>query len=338
MKRENQFVAGKARWVWAVIAVFAIAGASGAAVAKERNQNKTTTESKPTDKTTNAGYIGVYMQDLTDDVRSGLDLKADRGVLVSGVEEDSPAARAGIEEGDVIVRVNGSSVSSPGDLRDTIRGIAPGREASVEFVRDGGTRTVTVTVGDRPEPEQHEFHWDSDSGADMAPMHFGRAFAMLGGPRLGVEAHAIEDDGLAAYFGVKKGDGLLVLSVDEKSVAGKAGVKPGDIIREVGSEKITDVQDVRSALEDYEEGDQFDITVLRHGKSQSLKATMDEQERQFAFQAPEPGTFRWHGTAPAPRAWERHYRNGRDDLRRELDDLREELRELKEELEQRNDG
>jgi len=335
MKRENQFVAGQARWMWVAVAILTIVGASGTALAKERTKNKTTTESKPAEKSANGGYIGVHLQDLTDEVRQGLDLKVSKGVLVSGVEEDSPADEAGIEEGDVIVAFNGTSVSSPDQLRDAVRSVEPGDEGRVDVMRDGKSRTITVTVGDRPEPQL--FRWESGDD-DMAPMHVERLLGAMGGPRLGVQAHEIEDDGLASYFGAKKGDGLLVLSVDDESIAGKAGVQPGDIIRQVGDEKITEVGDVRSALHDYKEGDQFDITVLRHGKSQSLKATMDDQEHEFAFEMPAPGAFRWHGATPAPRGGERHYRDGRDDLRRELDDLRQELRELKEKFEERNDG
>lgn len=322
------------RWVIAAIAAIAVAGISGGALAKEKNQTKTQAETPGTES--GNGYIGVYMQDLTAEVRKGLDLEVASGVLVSGVEDDAPAALAGVEEGDVIVKFNGKAVATPDELREAVSAVAPGAKARVDLVRDGKEKTLTVTVSERP--ERHSMRWESD---DDFPMHFGREFAMLGGPRLGVEAHELEDDGLASYFGARKGEGVLVLSVDEESVAGKAGVKPGDIISRVGEEDIADVQDVRTALKDYDEGDQFKITVLRHGKAQSLEATMDDQTHEFAFTVPghgqhfqmfTPGTPR----APhAPRAW---MNEGRDDLRRELDDLKQELRELKEELEERNDG
>lgn len=317
------------RWMMAVVAVIAVAGASGSAMAKEK-------KAKGGETGNGKGYIGVYSQELTDEVRKGLDLEVTKGVLVSGVEDDAPAALAGVEEGDVIVKVNGKTVASPEELRDAVGAIAPGQKANVEVVRDGKSKTVAVTVGERP--ERHSFHWDSDGDA-MAP--FAREFAMMGGPRLGVQAHELEDDGLAAYFGAKKGDGVLVLSVDEESVAGKAGVKAGDIISRVGDEKIGDVQDVRQALKDYDKGDQFDITVLRHGKSQSLKATMDEQSHEFAFTMPgDDHHFRMFTprTPRAPRAPRVWVDDDSDDLRRELDDLKKELKELKEELEDKNDG
>jgi predicted metalloprotease with PDZ domain len=319
-------------WLATAIAVIAIAGASGTTVAKEKSKAKAET---PGGESGN-GYIGVYMQELDDEVRKGLDLKVKNGVLVSGIEDDAPAAAAGLEEGDVIVSFNGKAVSSPDELRDAVRAVEPGKEARVEIVRDGKSRTLTLTVGDRP--ERGPFSWNSDG--DFEPMRLARDFSMFGGPRLGVQTHELEDDGLASYFGAKKGEGVLVLSVDEESVADKAGVKPGDIINRVGEEKVTDTEDVRDALRDYEEGDTFDITVMRHGKTQALKATMDDNAREFAFRAPE--AFRWHQTPRTPRApreprvW--MHDGNRDELRRELDDLRKEIRELKEELEERDDG
>jgi len=323
------------RWVIAAIAVVAVAGMTGSALAKEKSKTKTQAEAPGTES--GNGYIGVYMQDLTAEVRKGLDLEVASGVLVSGVEDDAPAALAGVEEGDVIVKFNGKAVATPDALREAVSAVAPGEKARVELVRDGKAKTLTITVGERP--ERQTMRWESD-GEDF-PMHFGREFAMFGGPRLGVQAHELEDDGLASYFGAKKGEGVLVLSVEEESVAGKAGVKPGDIISRVGDEDIEDVGDVREALKDFDEGDPFDITVLRHGKAQSLKATMDDQAHEFAISVPgheqhfkmyAPRTPR---TPHAPRAW---MNEGRNDLRRELDDLKEELRELKEELEERNDG
>jgi serine protease Do len=327
-------------WVWTAVAVIAVAGASGVAVAKEKKLSSTKTKTEtPGGETGNSGYIGVYLQELTSQVKKGLDLKVEKGVLVSGVEEDSPADKAGIEDGDVIVRFNGKSVSSADELRSAVRATSPGKAAKVDVVHDGDSKTLTVTVSERPEHEV--YHWDSHSDGD-APMAFARDFSMFGGPRLGIQAKELDDDGLASYFGAKKGDGLLVLSVDDESVAGKAGVKAGDIISRVGDDKIEDTQDVRHALKDYDKGDTFDITVIRHGKSQALKATMDE-EHEFAFDNM-PQTYHWRGMMPprAPRApmTPRVYVHpgDRDELRRELDDLKEQIQELKEQLEDKNDG
>jgi len=343
MSRQTGNRKSAAPWVWAAISVIAIAGASGAAFAKEKTKQSSKEKAKaeaPGAETGN-GYIGVYLQELSTDMRKGLDLKVDKGVLVGGVEDDSPAQEAGIKEGDVIIRFNGKSVASPDELRDAVRAVSPGKEAHVDVVHGSDSKTLTLTVGERPEPQA--MRWESHGEGDM-PMMFNRELAM-GGPRLGVQAHDLEDDGLASYFGAKKGDGILVLSVDDESVAGKAGVKPGDIISKVGDDKVEDTQDVRRALKDYGNGDTFDITVIRHGKPQSLKATMDEQDHDFAFRMPAPEAFRWHSMgaphhAPgAPRVFVQPGTPGdRDEMRRELDDLKQQLKELKQQMNDRNDG
>lgn len=332
-----------APWVWAAIAVIAIAGASGAAFAKEKTRQTTKAKAETTGAETGNGYIGVYLQELTTDVRKGLDLKVEKGVLVGGVEDDSPAEAAGIKEGDVIIRFNGKSVASPDELRDAVRAVSPGKEAHVDVVHGGDSKTLTLTVSERTEPQVMRWESHGEGDGDM-PMMFTHELAM-GGPRLGIQVHDLEDDGLASYFGAKKGDGVLVLSVDDGSVAGKAGIKPGDIISKVGDDKVEDTQDVRRALKDYDEGDKFDITVIRHGKPQSLKATMDEQDHDFAFRMPAPEAFRWHsmgGPHRAPGAPHMFVQPGtpgdRDEMRRELDDLKQQLKELKQQMEDRDDG
>ncbi|HET6463448.1 MAG TPA: PDZ domain-containing protein [Candidatus Krumholzibacteria bacterium] len=325
--------------VWTAVAVIAIAGASGVAVAKEKKLTSRSKSETPGGETGN-GYIGVYLQELTSQVKKGLDLKVENGVLVSGVEEDSPADNAGIEDGDVIVRFNGKSVTSADELLSAVRATSPGKTAKVDVVHDGDSKTLTLTVSERPEHEA--MRWESHGDGDT-PMVFARDMGMFGGPRLGIQAKELDDEGLASYFGAKKGDGLLVLSVDDESVAGKAGVKAGDIISKVGDDKIEDTSDVRHALKDFDKGDKFDITVIRHGKPQSLKATMDE-DHEFAFDAVAPEAFHWRGMMPpraphAPMAPRVYVSPGnRDELRRELDDLKQQIQELKEQLEDKNDG
>jgi serine protease Do len=314
-----------AAMAWALAAVLAVAGA-GDALAKDKTKTSTSKEKSKTE----SGYIGVYMQDLTEDVRKGLDLKVAEGVLVSGVQDDSPAEKAGLEEGDVIVSFAGKDIASPDDLRDIVKEFEPGAAAKMEVVRDGKTQTLTVTVGERPEQETFTFVTPDVDVPGMGRMH--RAFTAFAGPRLGIEAHEIENDELASYFGAK--EGILVLGVEDESVAAKAGVKAGDVIQKIGDETVTDVGDLREAVRDFEEGDEFTIGVLRHGKSQSLKATMDEQEFSF-FNGEAPMWRERHHAPRAPRA--PRVMVDRESLRDEIDELKKEIREMKEQLE-REDG
>ncbi|MDH4037037.1 MAG: PDZ domain-containing protein [Candidatus Krumholzibacteria bacterium] len=316
MKSWNLTRGAIARTLWVALAIVAVAGIVDAG-AKDRKRDRDRVHS---------GYIGVYMQDLTDDVRAGLDLKVKDGVLISGVADDSPAEKAGLDDGDVVVSFNGTRVGTPDELRDAVRQVEPGTEAKMEVVQNGKKKTVTITVGDRPD---QQFGWFS--APDAPQIH--RALSMFGGPRLGIQAHEISDE-LGSYFNAKEGDGVLVLDVNDASVAEKAGVQAGDIVQKIDDTRVGDVGDLRDALRDFEEGDTFTITVLRHGKTQPLKATMDDQsdaEFSWNFDGRAP---RMHGMHRQPGAMYefRMPRQDRDTLRDELDELREELKELKEEL------
>lgn len=319
----------KNRFLRVFSATVAIVAVAGLASAQTRERTRDRDRDRDRDRAP-AGYIGVYMQDLTDDVRAGLDLKVSKGVLVSGVEKDGPADRLGLDEGTVILSFNGKAVSTPDELRDAVRAVAPGKEASMEIVQDGKKKKVSIVVGERTS----EWGWMSGPDSPRAP-ELRRAFAFFGGPRLGIRAHEMSDE-LGSYFKAKAGDGILVLEVDEKSVASAAGVKPGDVVQKIGDGNVKSVDDLRESVRDFEEGDEFTITVLRHGKTEVLKATMDDRESGREF------SWMFDGRAPRMERLHRQMKNARpfvapgqrhDDLRRELDELREELEQLKVKLE-----
>jgi len=272
------------------------------------------------EKKTDEGYLGVYMQELDSEVKQGLDLKVDEGVLISGIVDESPAAEAGLKDGDVIVTFAGKAVTSPDQLRDLVRDTAPGTEVKVKLVRDGKNKTITLKISDRPE----EF-WQSWSGTHRPEIQFSR---FLGGPTLGVSAAEL-NDGLAEYFDTKPESGVLVLEVMEETVAEEAGVKAGDVIQKIDDEDITSVKDLRQSLHDFDEGDEFNISVLRKGKTKTLKATMDDQDMLDVFNG-HARHFRMDASHfKVPRM---HMERMGEDIREELDELRRELDELKKEL------
>jgi len=304
----------------------ALAATAIALPGSKKDDEKASTKSK--------GYVGVYMQELTKKLRKGLDIDVEDGVLVSGVEDDSPAESAGIKKGDVIVKFAGTDIASSDDLRKLVRKTEPGTKVDVELIRKGEKEKVQLTVGDLP--DDFHFAWSGDD-FDWSDMHWAgspRGFrALVMGPRLGVTTAELNTD-LAGYFKAKPGEGVLVLEVSEESVAEAAGVKAGDVIQRVGDEKIGEVGDLREAIEDFEEGDTFDIAVLRQGKSQTLKATMDDSANSWETSLHMPPMHKFgrnHIRIPhAPRV--RVERWDDNDLREEMQDLRREIEALKEEL------
>jgi S1-C subfamily serine protease len=282
----------------------------------------------------NQGYLGVYMQQITSDLREGLDLKkSDKGVLISGVEDDSPADKAGLEDGDVIVEFDGKSVTSPDELRDLVGDTGPGSKVEVVVIRDGDRKTFDIVVAERPEDfgtflfnneEGEPYHWNVFRGD-----HPGIA-SLFTGARLGVEATEL-NEGLAPYFKTKPGEGVLVLDVQDESVASRAGVKAGDVIQKVDDDSIESVGDLRESVRDFDEGDEFQLTVLRDGRTEKLKATMDEPKMAFFWSGDMPHAK--HLDRDAIRRNIREYRVQTDkDVDKALDELRSEIKDLKKEI------
>lgn len=283
------------------------------------------------------GYLGVFMQELDENVREGLDIDVKNGVLISGVEEDSPADEAGLKDGDVIVAFNGKKVDDPDDLRDLVQDTEPGEKVEIELVRDGKSKTLTLTVGEWPDESSWFSLGDLYFDEGKVGRHFDNlVYAFSPKPRLGVEVAELNDD-LAGYFKTKAGDGVLVLKVNEESVAEDAGVKAGDVVVQVGDEDVSSVDELRESVEDYEEGDEFAIHVIRKGKKKTLTATMDEVESAFHWSGK---PYVWNYRQHVPKVHKYRMRVPRveldieDDLREELEEMKKELKEMKKELEE----
>jgi C-terminal processing protease CtpA/Prc len=314
---------GKTRALYLSLAVVLLLGTSAAGAYAGKDEKS---ESK--------GYLGVYMQKLTKDIRKGLDIDVKRGVLISGVEEGSPAEEAGIEDGDVIVEFDGKAVRSPDDFRDLVAATAVGEKVKVKVIRDGDDKTIDVVVGERPEKFAWTV-WDDDDVLHFKDNVFGMVSRLMPGQRLGVKAAELNDD-LASYFDTGKDGGVLVLEVEEESIAEEAGIKPGDVIREIDGEKIASIDELKHSLGEYDEGDEFEITVIRHGKKQTMSATMDEQKHVKYIRRGMP-RFDKYG---APHIEIDEFRDSprvkkyEDKLRKEMDELKKELKKLKKEIEE----
>ena len=108
------------------------------------------------------GYLGVQVQDLTRRLKRAMDLEGVDGALVNRVEEDSPAERAGIKKGDVIVQLGRATTPDATELTRTVRKMKPDEKTSVIVVRDGERRTLTVVLGTRPKAGEFEFNLPDD--------------------------------------------------------------------------------------------------------------------------------------------------------------------------------
>lgn len=181
--------------------------------------------------TVERGWIGVQIQAVTKDIADSLGMKQPQGALVADPQANGPAAKAGIESGDVIVSVNGSPVRDARDLAKRIGAMAPGTSVKIGVLRKGSEKTFSLTLGELPKPR--EVRAPTDRSTRGAPL-----------PKLGLSlapANEVAGSGSA---------GVIVTAVEPDGVAAEHGFKTGDVILEVGGKVISAPGDVSKAIED----------------------------------------------------------------------------------------
>lgn len=205
-------------------------------------------------------WLGVETQEVTAESAKEMKLPAERGVVIGRVTQDSPAAKAGLKEKDVITEVNGQRVEGAAQFRRMVHEIPAGRTAQLTVWRDGRAQTVAVTLGQAEEghrawmkaaPGGFAFRMPEVGMPDMpAIAGLGDDFALLPGssrPRLGIDAEDIGEQ-LGSFFGAPDGEGILVRSVNSGSPAEKAGLKAGDVITSFNGERVRTLGDLRQKL------------------------------------------------------------------------------------------
>ena len=240
--------------------------------------------------------LGVMVSDVDATATAG-------GVQIDEVNDDSPAEKAGIKSGDVIVEYDGERVRSARQFTRLVQETPEGRTVKIGLLRDGKRQTLDAT----PESGAMTFSFDREPGAgnrepdafmrrmpefnfnfDDMPRRFeyrlpegfrvpepGSRFSFSRG-RLGVSVQSITPE-LAEYFGVKSG-GALVSSVTKESAAAKAGVKAGDVITSINGARVGDAEDLARELR-AANGDTT-IVLLRDKKEMTLKAVIENDPRR----------------------------------------------------------
>jgi S1-C subfamily serine protease len=205
-----------------------------------------------------AAWLGVYTQAVDKDLAAAFNLRTEVGAIVNQVADDSPAARAGIKEDDIIVSFNGSPVVSDKNLADLVAAASPGENVTIAVIRNDSRMDIAVTLGKRD--------GDKDSHGLAGPN--GRAYAYAFGQDdrehgyVGVSLLPISED-LANYFGAD-GGGVLVDQVEDSSPAQKAGLKVGDVIVEIDGQKVDAPSAVQGLVRDLGKGDHTRFDVIRN--------------------------------------------------------------------------
>ncbi len=178
------------------------------------------------------GWIGVQIQPVTADIADSLGLKQPRGALVAEPQAGSPANKAGIRSGDVIVSVDGAAVDDARTLARRIGSLPPGTTVKLGIIRDGREQTVTLTLGQLPRDRQAKAAGPEDRESPGEESRLGLTLA---------PASAVAGAG---------GAGLVVVGVDPDGSAAAQGVKTGDVILEAGGKAVAEPADLRQALSD----------------------------------------------------------------------------------------
>ncbi|HSC28034.1 MAG TPA: PDZ domain-containing protein [Vicinamibacterales bacterium] len=235
---------------------------------------------------TRGSQIGVSIQDVDEEVAKRSKLPSVHGVLIEEVTEGSPAEKAGMRAGDIVVEFDGERVRSARQFARMVQETPPDRQVPVVVMRDGQRTPLTVQPrGSEPFRSLLDFERGVrvyPSPAPPAPPaaprelipRLDRYFSLSGG-RLGITVETLSEQ-LAEYFGTTRG--VLVSSVEDDSVAAKAGLKAGDVITGFNGNPVDRSSDLTRRVQRLEDGDEFTLDIVRNKQPMTLKGKLEPRQ------------------------------------------------------------
>ena len=203
------------------------------------------------------GYIGILPQDVTPALAKAFNANDTNGALVGQVTPDSPAARAGLKQGDIIAAINGEPVTDANQLRMKIGMMAPNSTVNLKVMRDGHSQNMPVTLGEYPSKEEHaslrNSGRDNSSATDKSLD--------------GVSVQNITPEAAQDLKIPSSTQGVVVSEVNPGSHAADAGLKPGDVIQQVNRQPVANTRDFSAALNKSGKDDSVLLLVNRGGNT-----------------------------------------------------------------------
>ena len=231
-----------------------------------------------------SGWLGVEIGEVTAEKAKDLKLEAVRGVVVMDVEPDSPAAKAGLKDNDVITQYDGQVVEGTVQFRRLVRETPAGRKVTLGISRNGSTQNISVDLGDRSaffEKKMKGKMRDFDNAFAFSMPNPDFSFAAPAmearSPLLGVSAEDVSGQ-LGSYFGAPDGTGILIREVRPGMPADKAGLKAGDVIIKVDGKPVHTLADLRTQLRDKTEQKTVSLGILRKGAEMNVAVTMEKPQ------------------------------------------------------------
>jgi serine protease Do len=256
-----------------------------------------------------SSFLGIGVAEIDSERAKSLNLKDEHGIEVKSVEAESPAAKAGIKEGDVVLEYDGQRVEGTEQFMRLVRETPAGRQAKLLISRNGANQTLIATIGKRPsgffaytgdadafrdsfegfQRELDTFNRQLPRGPEIRMPDMPQNLMSWRSQTLGIESESLGSQ-LAEYFGVKQG--VLVRSVNKGSAAEKAGLKAGDVIVKVDDKKVAGPREMASILRESRSKKTVPVMIVRNRSEMTLHVTLDENSsnRDFFFG---PGTIRF---------------------------------------------
>lgn len=198
------------------------------------------------------GYLGIVIQDLTPELAESLGVKTTKGILVSQVADDSPAAKAGLKVGDLIVRYQGKNVDQVAAFRNKVALTTPGKWATVTILRNGQKKQLTVRIGNLDDDELAQ-NGDQQNAAE----------------ELGFTVTTITPE-MAERHNIEAGQGVLVTQVQPGSVAALSGIRPGTVILQANKKPIDSAAEFKTILQQSQQEKRILLLVKNRGMSRYI--------------------------------------------------------------------
>jgi serine protease Do len=235
-------------------------------------------------------FLGIGVREVTADRARALNLQQVRGAEVAHVDDNGPAAKAGLKEGDVVLDYNGTAVEGVEQFVRLVRETPAGRQVRLVIWRNGSSQTLTATLGERQGtilqtpggtvqiPNLPDMpHMTVPPMPPMPPIEVPSPRWNMQSMMLGIEGESLgQEKQLAEYFGVT--DGVLVRQVVKNTPAEKAGLKAGDVITKVDGANVSSTRDITNQMRAARNNRAATLTVVRDKREMVLTVNLENQQ------------------------------------------------------------
>ena len=227
----------------------------------------------------NQSFLGVGVAEIDSGRARDLKLKDEHGVEITRVEENSAAAKAGVQVGDVVLEYNGQRVEGTEQFMRLVRETPAGREVKLLMSRNGAPQAIVVAMGHRKGNILMSRNGEWFDMPDIQIPDIPRVYTTWSSSMLGIEAESLSKQ-LAEYFGVN--EGVLVRSVIKGSAAEKAGIKAGDVITKMDQTRVATPGEITGAIRSARTRKPFPMTIVRDRREATVTVTLEDDRSESA--------------------------------------------------------